>query len=64
VTPITRGPDDELAALDVMLRYSDQRIGFADCVSFVLMRRNHIRRAFSFDRHFELAGFNLWSGPA
>lgn len=54
--------EDELAALDLMVKYADQPIGFADCVSFVLMKQNRIRRAFSFDRHFEAAGFALWPG--
>jgi uncharacterized protein len=54
---------DELAGLDLMTKYADQMIGFADCVSFLLMGQNHIRRAFSFDRHFETAGYTLWPEP-
>jgi uncharacterized protein len=53
-------PADELAALELMAKYADQMIGFADCTSFLLMRQNHLRHAFSFDRHFETAGFTLW----
>ena len=52
--------DDELAALDLFRKFADQRASFTDCVSFALMRRHGISRAFSFDRHFELAGFELW----
>jgi predicted nucleic acid-binding protein len=37
----------------------DQSIGFVDCLSFALMRRHRIPAAFTFDRHFELAGFPL-----
>ena len=51
---------DELAALDLMTKFADQMIGFADCVSFLLMRQNHIRHAFGFDRHFATAGFTAW----
>lgn len=52
--------DDEAAALDWVAKYADQPIGFADCVSFVLMKKNCIRDAFAFDQHFALAGFTLW----
>ncbi len=51
--------NDEFAALDDFERFSDQRVSFTDCVSFVLMRKRGIRKAFSFDRHFVLAGFRL-----
>lgn len=30
---------------------------FIDCISFVLMRSRRIKRVFSFDRHFDAAGF-------
>jgi len=48
---------DELRALDYFGKYADQHISFTDCISFVLMRREKINRVFSFDRHFEMAGF-------
>ena len=49
--------DDEIAALQWMRKFADQRIGFVDCVSFAIMHRLKIRTAFTFDRHFRLAGF-------
>lgn len=49
--------DDELDAIQLFSKYADQRVSFTDCVSFVLMRRLRIRKAFTFDRHFVLAGF-------
>ena len=49
--------NDELKALGFFSKYADQNVSFTDCVSFVLMRREKIRRVFSFDKHFELAGF-------
>ena len=52
--------EDELAALEFFEKYADQEVSFTDCVSFVLMRKNKIRRAFSFDSHFERVGFALW----
>jgi len=50
----------ELAALDLFEKYADQAVSFTDCTSFVLMRRAGVKRAFSFDAHFEIAGFELW----
>lgn len=52
--------DQELAALDLVVKYADQRIGFVDCVSFVVMREVGIKQAFTFDRHFATTGFQLW----
>jgi predicted nucleic acid-binding protein len=51
--------DDEAAALNLLAKFVDQSIGFVDCLSFALMRRHRIPTAFSFDRHFESAGFPL-----
>ena len=51
--------DDELSALELFERFADQRVSFTDCVSFALMKRHRISRAFSFDRHFVLGGFSL-----
>ena len=49
--------EDERAAVDWLEKYADQKVSFTDAVSFVLMRRHRIKQAFTFDRHFELAGF-------
>jgi predicted nucleic acid-binding protein len=48
---------DELKALGYFVKYADQLISFTDAISFVLMRKEKIKRVFSFDRHFQLAGF-------
>lgn len=55
-------PGDESAALTIMAKFADHPIGFVDCLSFALMRREHIRAAFTFDRHFETAGFQILQG--
>ena len=57
-------PDTEidLEAIALFEKYADQRIGFTDCVSFVLMRRHRIDVVFGFDDHFKRAGFHLWPG--
>jgi predicted nucleic acid-binding protein len=39
--------------------YSDQRFSLTDAVTFELMRRERIGRAFAFDRDFETAGYEL-----
>lgn len=51
--------EDEINALQLFGKYADQRVSFTDCISFVLMKREKINRAFSFDRHFEFAGFHV-----
>jgi len=35
---------------------------FVDCLSFVVMRRERLVDAFTFDHHFEQMGFRLWPG--
>lgn len=52
--------EDELRALELFEKYADQRVSFTDCISFVLMRRARITRAFTFDSHFARAGFSVW----
>ena len=52
---------DELNALDFFLKYADQNISFTDCLSFVLMQKLGLTRVFTFDRHFEYAGFEIVS---
>ncbi len=51
--------EDEINALQFFSKYADQQISFTDCISFVLMKREKINRVFSFDRHFEFAGFHV-----
>jgi len=53
--------DDEREAIDLFEKFSDQRVSFTDCISFVLMRKKKINNVFSFDRDFERAGFWLWN---
>lgn len=52
--------EEEKAALDWFEKYADQRVSFTDCVSFVLLHGNRIRRVFGFDQHFSMAGFEVW----
>jgi uncharacterized protein len=48
---------DEIEAVKLFEKFADQSISYTDCISFVLMRSNKIERAFTFDRHFKMAGF-------
>lgn len=60
LTVLRPGPDDELEALALFRKLGDQEVSFTDCVSFALMRRHRLSRAFTFDRHFAAAGFTVW----
>ena len=42
-----------------LARYPDQEFSLIDAVSFEVMRRRKVTHAFAFDRHFEVAGFEL-----
>ena len=52
--------EDEATAIDLFEKFSDQRVSFTDCISFVIMKRYRIRRVFCFDRAFAAAGFEVW----
>ena len=51
--------EDEIRAVDLLAKFADQQVSFTDCISFVLMRRHRLQRAFTFDRHFSIAGFEV-----
>ena len=42
---------------EILRKYSDQDFSYTDAVSFAIMRRQRIRKAFCFDKHFATAGF-------
>ncbi len=43
-------------AWEVFNKYRDKEWSFTDCVSFVMMRRLGIKKAFAFDEHFRQLG--------
>ena len=54
--------DDEIweVAWEMFQSYDDKEWSFTDCTSFVLMQRRQLFVAFSFNHHFQQAGFQLW----
>lgn len=54
--------DEELIALKLFAKLADQQVSFTDCVSFALMDTRRVVRAFTFDRHFSVAGFRVIPG--
>src|SRR4030042_1047209 len=49
--------DTEAEGESILAKYSDQDFSYTDAVSFVIMKRQKIKKAFSFDKHFLIAGF-------
>ena len=47
----------EIEAEQVLAKFSDQAFSYTDAVSFVIMKKRDIKKAFGFDRHFAAAGF-------
>lgn len=50
-------PDIELVAGRILRQFRDHELSLADAVSFAVMRQREITDAFTFDRHFQMAGF-------
>ncbi len=50
---------DEVVALQLFEKFADQGVSFTDCISFALMAGHGVKTAFTFDRHFALAGFDI-----
>jgi len=59
ITILRPNREDELKAIDLFEKYSNLKVSYTDCISFVLMSRNKINKVFTFDKHFELAGFTI-----
>jgi len=50
---------DEERAQQILFQYTDKDFSFADAISFAVMERLDIRRAFTFDRDFAQYGFTV-----
>ena len=49
--------EEEMRGLDFIARFPDQKISMTDAVSFAVMEKREFAAAFTFDGHFEIAGF-------
>lgn len=50
-------PDIERAAWDILARYDTAGFSFTDCVSFAVVQSLGIKKAFTFDKHYDMLGF-------
>ena len=60
LTTIRTSRDDEMRAVDLLEQFADQPFSFTNCLSFAVMKHSGISRAFTFDKHFRVAGFEVW----
>jgi len=44
-------------AWELFKKYKDKTWRFTDCTSFIIMKINNIKRAFTFDEHYKQAGY-------
>jgi len=53
--------DEEIfnKAWEIFKKYKDKLWSFTDCTSFVIMKKIKIKTAFTFDKHYKQAGFNI-----
>ena len=52
LTVLRPNKNDELKAIGLFEKYSDHRLSFTDCISFVLIQSKKIKRVFTFNHHF------------
>lgn len=57
LTILRPNEEDEIQALHYFEKYSDQKISYTDCISFVLLKNQKINQVFSFDNHFAIVGY-------
>ena len=57
ILKIYSNEDIEAEAEEILAQYRDQDFSYTDAVSFVIMKRQKIRKAFCFDKHFITGGF-------
>ena len=48
---------DDDQAIEILKKYIDKNFSFTDAMSFHIMKRDKIKTAFAFDKHFIQAGF-------
>jgi len=57
ITRVYSSEDIESEAQVMLGKYRDHKFSYTDAVSFSIMKRQKIKKAFSFDKHFLSAGF-------
>ena len=57
ILKIYSNEETETDAEKVLIKYADQDFSYTDAVSFSIMKRQKIKKAFCFDKHFRTAGF-------
>ena len=51
--------EEEKNAFTLFSNLDFKDLSFTDCTSFTVMRKLHLKQAFSFDKHFKQAGFEM-----
>jgi len=49
----------ENQAFQILNRFKEHAFSYVDAVSFAIMKKEHIKDAFAYDKHFQIAGFRL-----
>lgn len=57
ITKLFSTDDVENEALAILKKYHDHNFSYTDAVSFVVMKRHEIKKAFTFDNHFTVMKF-------
>lgn len=57
ILTIYSNEDIETEAERMLSKYLDRDFSYTEAVSFAVMKRKGIKKAFSFDKHFAIAGF-------
>lgn len=56
LTVVRALPDEEQRAREILARHTDKDWTLCDAISFAVLEARHVRRAFTFDRHFRQYG--------
>ena len=54
--------EDELEAVKILTKFSEHKLSFHDALCIAIMKKTGIYRAFAFDKHFFLSGYEIYPG--
>jgi hypothetical protein len=57
IVRVSSNSDLEKEAEGILKKYQDQDFSYTDAVSFTIMKRQKIKKSFSFDKHFQTMGY-------